>query len=183
MALDRRFAIWQTTRIPGFNPTVVGQTAKTDSGSIPRVGYWPGSVHTYFDLYVAGVWNIFRAARLSLLALIVKLSEARGESSSHHVRVTTCVVDDIIASVPYHLTESLPAFVRQLESGTDIRVPGRFVGGLLLMHPLYVASQMQFLPADMRQYLRACLLWIGSNMGIGQATVLANVSKFLFRQR
>lgn len=177
LSLDRRFTSWQHTRGPGFNPTEVGHIGETDTDSLPGVGYWPGGVDTYFDLYVSGVWNIFRAARLLLLALTVKLSNALGEDYLQHVQAAARVVDDMIASVPYHLTDNLPAFVRQLGLSTEIREPGRFLGGLLLLHPLYVASQMLFLPEKTREYLRACLLWIGSRMGIGQATVLANVSK------
>lgn len=184
ITLDGRFATWQSTRITEFKPIEVAQLGKTESKSDPAVGYWPGTVDTYFDLYVAGVWNIFRAARLQLIALNISLSASLGESYVHQVRDATSVVEDIIASVPYHLTENLPAFVYEarLESSTGILVPGRFLGGLLLVHPLYIASHMGFLPGKMREYLRACLLWIGSRMGIGQATVLANVSLFRIRK-
>lgn len=81
----------------------------------------------------------------------------------------------MIASIPYHLTDSLQAFLCQLSSNTGIADPGKFVGGLLLMHPLYIASEMPFVPELMRVYLRGSLAWIGTNMGFRQATLLANV--------
>jgi hypothetical protein len=176
-ALDRRFVFWKYSRSSAFKPTPIGHIKEAQFGTDIPVGYWPGSIDTYFDLYVAGVWNIFRAARLLLLALNIRCSKELGEDYAHHIRAATDVVEDMITSVPYHLMDNLPAFLLELESASEIREPGRFLGGLLLMYPLYVASRLPFLPEQMREYLRACLLWIGSRMGIGQATLLAKVGR------
>lgn len=54
-------------------------------------------------------------------------------------------------------------------------VPGRAVGGLLIMHSLYVTSHLSVTGPHIKTQLRDCLAWIGSNMGIGEATVLASV--------
>lgn len=77
---------------------------------------------------------------------------------------------DIAASVPFHLT-SRPYAVPAVES------PGQPVGGLLLLHPLYVASTLHIVPQELRIYFRRCLAWIGSNMAIGQASLLAKVPR------
>ncbi len=177
IALDRRFANWQDSRVTEFEPTVTGHVIRSPHESAITVGYWPGKVDTYFDLYVAGVWNIFRAARLLLVALIIKLSDTLGDNDScvDHIHTANRIVKDMIASVPYHLTDNLQVFLSELATSTEIKKPGRSLGGLLLMHPLYVASKMPFLPENMREYMRRCLTWIGSNMGFGQATLLAKV--------
>ncbi|KAB5560063.1 hypothetical protein GE09DRAFT_962485 [Coniochaeta sp. 2T2.1] len=172
LALDRRFAAWQATRPREFMPTEVGKMGHRDRAR-PTVGYWPGNIDTYFDLSVAGLWNIFRATRLQLLSQIIQLSEGLGEDPSVHVHAAICAVDSMVASIPYHLTEDLHNFVSESASNTEIRTAGPFLGGLLLLHPLYYTLRMPFLSAEMRGYLRDCILWIGTRMGIGQATVLA----------
>ena len=43
------------------------------------------------------------------------------------------------------------------------------------MHPMYVLSQTSIVSAEMRRYARRTLRWIGQEMGIGEAIVLAQV--------
>ncbi|PGH28173.1 hypothetical protein AJ80_00063 [Polytolypa hystricis UAMH7299] len=179
VALDRRFSNWEDSLVLDFRPIAVAHISQ--STYEPRdiaVGFWLGRIDTYFDLYVAGVWNIFRAARLLLLALIIKLSDAVGSSDSYdddHIHLANSIAEDMAASVPYHLADNLQTFVSELGRSTEISDSGRLLGGLLLMHPLYVATKMPFLPEKMREYMRRCLLWIGYDMGLGQATLLAKV--------
>jgi hypothetical protein len=177
IALDQRFDKWKDSRSPVFKPTRIGRIDRCDDELDIPVGYWPGTVDTYFDLYVAGVWNIFRAARLLLVALIISLSEATGDDRGYvdYAVIGNRIAADMIASIPYHLVDNLPAFISDLAKQREIAEAGRYLGGLLLIHPLYVASRMQFLPDEMQCYSRRCLAWIGSNMGFGQATLLAEV--------
>jgi hypothetical protein len=191
IALNLRFANWQSSLIPEFNPTIIGHIhdssqsqsqSPSQSASEISPGYWPGRVETYFELYVAGVWNIFRTARLLLLALIIKLSDSEDKGDVGEYRNTANrIVEDILASVPYHLVDNLQVFLHDSESESDTRdeitysSSGRVLGGLLLMHPLYVSSQCLFLDKRVREYMRGCLSWIGEHMGIGQAAVLAKV--------
>lgn len=185
--LNRRFAEWADSRVPGFKPTTIGKISQRYDKVDIAVSYWPVNVDTYFDLYVAGVWNIFRVARLILLSLIIKLSAILGkkENCIEFISAGNCILEDMLASIPYHLINNLPAFVSLLSNETEITEPGRYLGGLLLMHPLYVVSEIPFVPEPARDYMRKCLAWIGSNMGIGQATLLANVSELrsLFNKR
>jgi hypothetical protein len=175
MALDRRFAEWQDSQVPEFKPTVIGHISRSKYEPEIAVGYWPGKIDTYLDLSVAGVWNIFRAARLLLITLIIKSSDPRvaDDSCVDHLRTANRVVEDMVASIPYHLVDNLPGFLSELGACTEIRDPGRSLGGLLFMHPLYIASKTPFLSRNTREYMRRCLTWIGSNMGLAQATLLA----------
>lgn len=179
ISLDRRFAEWENSRVPEFKPTVVGHVGRSKYESEISVAYWQGKVDTYLDLYVASVWNIFRMARLLLATLIVKLSDALGSDDScvGPLHTANRIVEDIVASIPYHLVDNLPVFLDELASSTEITDPGKSLGGLLLMHPLFVASTMPFLPRNTREYMRRCLTWIGSNMGLDQASLLAKVRK------
>jgi hypothetical protein len=179
--LDQHFVLWQGSRAAEFKPTTIGTIGQSNSYSPPGAGCWPGKVDTYFDLYVAGVWNVFRVARLLIVALIIKLSEAseENEDCSEYIRTVNCIVDDVISSVPYHLTDNLQVFLGTSSLNKEIMDSGKFLGGLLLIHPLYIVSELPFVSGDMRDYMRTCLAWIGSEMGFGQATLLSNVRETL----
>jgi hypothetical protein len=178
--LDQRFAKWQESRVTEFKPTGIGHISRKENEMKVAVGYWPGKVDTYFDLYVAGVWNIFRVARLQVVDLIIKLSDALevNDGRVDHIHTAHCIVEDMLASIPYHLVDNLQAFLNEVTTSIEITDRGRSLGGLFLMHPIYVASKMPFLPNNIREYIQRCLIWIGSHMGLGQATLLAKVRDF-----
>ena len=54
IALDRRFAYFERSRVPEFKPTIPRYISTSTKESEIVAGYWPGKVETYFDLYVAG---------------------------------------------------------------------------------------------------------------------------------
>ena len=177
MDLDQHCTEWEDSRLEEFKSVTIGDISHQQEDSEIPVGYWPGKVDTYFDLYVAGVWNIFRSARLLLIALIMKHSDMVRNSENYikYTRKANTIVKEMIASIPFHLADNLQVFRSQLSEDTRVIEPGKYLGGLLLIHPLYVASEMSFVPETMREYLRRCLEWIGLNMGFGQATLLASV--------
>ena len=155
------------------------------AGLKPGVGYWPGRVDTYFDVYVAGIWNTSRTARLLLLDLVLKLSTILNDSHENRsgYQDTLRLVEDMASSIPFHLAEDIQVFLRGLENGNAMGKknalatinPGRPVGGLLLMHPLYVVSKLPIVPQQSREYLGDCLEWIAKHMAIGQASIFAKV--------
>jgi hypothetical protein len=86
------------------------------------------------------------------------------------------LASNIAASIPYYLAGDLQVFLNQtLASGVGYKamIPGPSVGGLLLMHTLYMVSNMSVVDPALKVYLKDCLAWIGQNMGIGQATMLS----------
>jgi hypothetical protein len=85
---------------------------------------------------------------------------------------------NIAASIPYYLALNVQAFLNQaLASDTTSKtiIPGPSVGGLLLMHTLYMVSKLSVVDPALKVYFNDCLAWIGRNMGIGQATMLSEV--------
>lgn len=187
MALDQAFAKWQEAQVKDFSPWTAGHVSQVQAGSKPRVGYWPGRVDTYFDLYVGGVWNTSRTARVLLINMILKLARILNEDHTRKHQDALRLIEDIVSSIPFHLAEDLPVFLHSLEEGevgkAEMREesaattlsPGRPVGGLLLVHPIYVASKLSIVPQQMREYMTDCLEWIAKHMGIGQASIFAKV--------
>lgn len=66
-------------------------------------------------------------------------------------------------------------FVENAATGSPPIVPGRPAGGLLSMHTLFVLSTLSMTEEKLKIYIRDCLAWIGTHMGIAQATVLSKV--------
>jgi hypothetical protein len=101
----------------------------------------------------------------------------------------TGLVHEILASIPYHLAKDLsavgtmspsaPGGLRTSSTSTSAPGVGRPVGGLLLLHPLYVLSSCTIVPTSVQAYVLKCLAWIGEHMGIGQATVMSKVCMHL----
>lgn len=176
-SLYQRFSRWSSSRCPGFRPITVTNLKQSVVNSDIAAGCWPGRVDTYFDLYVAGVWNIVRTSQLRIIDMMVELSDYHGdrEASLYWIPRANALVEDLMASIPYHLTDNMHAFVNQYDTEEGITDRGKSLGGLLLMHPLYVASRLPFVPEKMRSYMKRCLQWIGIEMGLGQATLLAEV--------
>jgi hypothetical protein len=85
------------------------------------------------------------------------------------------LTEGIISSIPYLLAADLQTFIDNTTRGIPPIVPGRSIGGLLSMHALYVLSALPMTEKHLKVYLRDCLAWIGTRMGIGQATILSRV--------
>ena len=113
-----------------------------------------------------------------VLDLILALSARLGDNQDHSRKRAEAqeLIDDMMASVPYHLTDNPQALLHNAENTAQPLVPGKPVGGLLLMHPIYVASLLSIVPEEQRSQMKECLAWVGTHMGIGQATVFSKVS-------
>ena len=85
---------------------------------------------------------------------------------------------NIASSIPYCLSENVHIFLDQTLASDETSksmVPGPSVHGLLVMHTLYMVSNLSVVDPALKVYLKDCLEWIGLNMGIGQATMLSKV--------
>jgi hypothetical protein len=137
----------------------------------------PEKIHSYLDLYVAGVWNMQRTARLLAISLMLHSSQALdGGNRTQLITGAEAVVHSILMSIPFHLSESLQDYDSRATHSEQIKKPGRLLGGFLLLHPLYVITQLPFLPDAVRNTSQKWLKWIAEEMGIGQAKVMASVS-------
>ncbi|KAF7595246.1 hypothetical protein BBP40_006746 [Aspergillus hancockii] len=143
IAVNQRLTEWEGTLTRDFKPTTVGNVALRTATLSSGVGYQPGKVDMYFSLYIAGVWNIMRVARCLLIDLILSVANTlyyKDREYDREKQDALSLVEDIISSIPYHLSEDLPDFLRDLGNNTEIKTPGRAAGGLLLMHPIYFTS-------------------------------------------
>jgi hypothetical protein len=128
--------------------------------------------------YVAAIWNTYRKTCLLILNVIIRCSNRLGLRNTYHDEKISVeeLANDLVASIPFHLSENLTAFVEQAENASELAtVPGKSIGGLLLMHPLFATSNLPAISPQLQGRMKKCLAWIGAHMGIGQATWLSNV--------
>jgi hypothetical protein len=125
--------------------------------------------------YVAAAWTSWRSICILYLDHLVHLAQALGQevvgdygAKIHHLTA------ELKASIPYHVSGDLGAYVQHPDAATASNNPQRTVGGLLLLHPLYVIARCTTVALSDREYFVRTLRWIGSEMGISQATVLAD---------
>lgn len=185
--LNKEFSLWPLCQPKEWMPRTLGvlkEQIQVSDDSLQNLPLWPGNIDSYYDLYVAAVWNIYRKARLKLLDVIVQCSERLNIFDGQNGDLLAArklkieiqeLVDDLCASTPFHLLADLPSYLQNGIPSGDIDTPGKALGGLLLMYPLYIASSLPLVPVKQRIWMRGRLRWIGKQMGISQATILANV--------
>ncbi|RDW69212.1 hypothetical protein BP6252_08232 [Coleophoma cylindrospora] len=183
--IRKDYSMWAMNIPKEWQPTVVGTIPNTQFATRLEPGYWPGPVTKYYDLYVSSILNSYRKARLLLLDVIVNCDQAISRLQKNVIVDPTIFAEiqeltlDITASIPYHLADNLQEFFDQsLSSDGTMRVivPGRSVGGLFLMHTLYMVATLSIADPALKEYFKDCLAWIGRNMGIGQATMLSETT-------
>ncbi|CZT05360.1 uncharacterized protein RAG0_11491 [Rhynchosporium agropyri] len=170
---------WEASLPEEWLPRVVGIIDSSgDETSRPQVGYWPGPVTSYHDPYIATIWNAYRKARLLVINIIMSCYD-RICTFPEHEEIDPAIFTEIaelsagiVSSVPFVLSANTHAFLDSVGSNKPL-VPGRPIGGLLIMHTLYIISVLPIVDRKIQRYLRGCLTWIGKHMKIGQAVILS----------
>jgi hypothetical protein len=120
-----------------------------------------------------------RKVRLMIVDGMISCASKLNIRNSFHSQLSTAqdLVDDMAASACFHLCADVPDLVRNAESGAPFRLtPGKSLGGLLFMHPLFIVSSLSITKTQQRHNMRNALVWIADRMGIGQARSLLTVS-------
>jgi hypothetical protein len=174
--LDEEISRWPNSVPKEWAPTTVGTIGTNRNDSIADLTWISDRVDSYLDLFVAATWNVYRKTRLLLLDIVVRCSSRLGEKNACFSEKAQAqeISDDIMASLPFHLLRDAKRFVEESEI-----MPGRTVGGLFAMYGLFLMANLSVVPQHQHIQARACLLWIGEWLGIGQARLLSNVRQNL----
>lgn len=128
-------------------------------------------------VYVAAVWNTYRKTRLLALDVIYRCMIRIGNGQTAELEFEAkLIAEEIAASIPYHLKASSAAYCQQSGDTNEGMQSIKTSGGLFLLHPLWVVSICSIIPSEIRRSMQECLRWIGINLGIQQALLLADVS-------
>ncbi|KAH6951621.1 hypothetical protein DER45DRAFT_385545 [Fusarium avenaceum] len=168
LALNDEIVYWPDDRPSVWNPKLVGY--------VSLQGFcFSGPVEEYFDLYVAAAWNSWRSTHIIYIDHLVHVAKALGqyELIPLHLQKVGRLAAGLKASIPYHLSQNVEDYIKKANSGMPCLHTDRLVGGFLLLHPLYAIARCTVVDTTTRQYIVNTLRWIGLEMGIRQATVLA----------
>jgi hypothetical protein len=126
-------------------------------------------------VYVATAWNSWRSTHIIYIDHLVHVAKALGqyELIPLYLERVVRLAAGLKASIPYLLSLNVEDYVKHANTGTPFLHADRLVGGFLLLHPLYAIARCTVVDATTRQYIANTLEWIGLEMGIRQATVLA----------
>ncbi|GKZ73482.1 hypothetical protein AnigIFM50267_010412 [Aspergillus niger] len=178
LAIELAFSQWGATQDVSWKADIVGFMSQQDAEASSCPFAWGGPVHAYFDIYVAAVMNTYRKTYLMLLDVLIRLASRMGgtirtDNVTRWEKQAHILIYDIVASIPYHLTNNLHAYQQDILSLNSPPGVGRSVGGLLLLHPLFVLSTCSAVPRPIQNHALKCLAWIGQHMGIGQGMLMS----------
>lgn len=188
-ALDDETRTWLETLPDHFRYVTVGWENHVPDGDYARAEVYPGRVDVYRDFWIASVVNMARVARIALISTIVRcVAWVRAPTDyrttpeyASAVRVTTAVITDILASVPYHLGWHLrrPEAMRKANLsgfGCGDEFAEKSLPGYFLNLPLAAVQNQDACTDSQRAWVRGRLRYVASELGVRYAGVIAKVS-------
>ncbi len=174
--LDQKYLDWLQNLPPEFIITKVPVGVDEYREEFYRDYY-----NTYCSIWIAGVWNNYRCARILANELLRHLvSRALRESEmqeppelqAENERVPydkiLAAANSSIKTLSNDICCSVPFFFTTTTQGAP-----RALAGNLLLWPLYLAAQTTVVTEDMRKWAADRLAYIGETMGIRQAGPMA----------
>lgn len=141
--------------------------------------------YNHISVLSACLWTTYRQCQLHLIGLQSRIGQqlnydttlnARGKIFKKLGREALDLIEETCASLPYLLMDQ--AILQSKPSGAfwAFDQSPALLGGLHLQWVLFTISIIEIVPENIRREMKGILLWIGENLGIGQATVLGLVS-------
>ncbi|KAJ5085245.1 hypothetical protein N7532_010016 [Penicillium argentinense] len=140
--------------------------------------------HGYPDIWAPSCWNHYRVARILVSEIILshvhKLSESSPMASLSEDFRSYCntlrssitrLGLDICRSVPFHFGACNSEMVTEI----PMLPSDSYLGGLMLLWPLFIAGMVQGPKHPQRLWVRECLDVIGHTMGIDQALAIKDL--------
>ncbi|KAJ5204854.1 uncharacterized protein N7498_005733 [Penicillium cinerascens] len=138
--------------------------------------------HVYQNLWVCSTWNQYRCARIIVSEIILSHIRQMSHSSSLrslsdeirlHCKSLRSTIQrlslDICRSVPFHLGAN------QKDASPNFPPPESYIGGLMLLWPLFLAGVVESPSHSQRRWVVSCLRMIGNTMGLDQALALMDI--------
>lgn len=198
-SIDIILSTWPASIPDSWQYTAISHASWGPTSSLPtdyQCEIYPGSLDSYYDIWIASVWNSYRVSRLFLNAIIVRCvtwlanvpHNPADEDAECFDAVTTIqsMANDICASVPFFLgyePRSLPPDL-ELETLADSPEPActalrpaqpSSICGYFLLWPLFVCRSARSIPLSQRNFLRSRMGAIAERVGIAQAKMLVEV--------
>ncbi|PVH79815.1 C6 zinc finger protein [Cadophora sp. DSE1049] len=184
--LDYELSNW-AFRIPAqWSYSTITRIETLETSFTPGAVYVPDQIHRYPNLYVARIWNLYRVSRLIIQSLIHRVScfcPTTTEATQDRIdTINQSMVSQICASIPFllgydcsalkHTTNSPPSSLWPQCLPNKPRVSNN-TGKFSLIWPMYLASSVNSVPENQKDWLREQLSWI-ARTGDAHAQVLRN---------
>ncbi|MCJ1250290.1 hypothetical protein MMC30_007516 [Trapelia coarctata] len=198
--VDRELAAWSLEVPDLWKFRELDRFERTDDPNTAE--FHPGPIHCYNDIWTARKWNIYRSYRILCQAIILNCLErliptstiASTDEYRRTAAISRSMVDDICASVPFHLGFPAPMYDIEYKaspnnlkdySRDDHDLPknkyfhtarykdAQALGGYYLIWELLVAANVIIIDGAQRDWIMNRLRHIGAKYGLNQATMLA----------
>ncbi|KFY24104.1 hypothetical protein V493_05428 [Pseudogymnoascus sp. VKM F-4281 (FW-2241)] len=187
--MEHMFQDWIAKLPDSLRFTTVAWVESISSDQLLDSEVYPGRIDTFPDVWIASMWALLRVTRLFISGAVVRCAAWLNTSVDYRTtpeyaaaaRLGTDSVNDIIASIPYHLgwKANKGPLQRFAVAGDDCFAFGdnqntpRALGAYLSTWPIFSASCSDFATDSQRTWLRSRLHYITDVMGINQAGTLA----------
>ena len=185
-ALDEAFVNWEHGLPPEYKYSTHEVLKTGRAGNESKT--LNGTVHIYLTVGHAGMWNRYRALRLSVNDIIVKTLARLDEHSKPGMKVAAeaanlriqCVADDLCASMPYMLGMLGKGGPSKPDTDVFIRTSGSLKDAVtastasFLCWPLSVVIKLSAIPKRQKLYFKARLLDLSEIVDDGLLERLAN---------
>lgn len=187
--VDQEHAAWAKSLPDYFQYKAVAWEDHVPNGDYSKAEVFPGRVDAYQDLWVASVWNMMRTSRIILASIIVRCAawvcspvDYRTTPEYATAARTVCeVATDIIASVPYQLgwftkRKDLLERANLSSFGCGEEDAQKGLPGYFLSWPLTCIQGQDYSTDAQRAWVKGRLVFIGNQLGVRYALMLAQVS-------
>jgi hypothetical protein len=183
-AIEADLIAWLASLPPEFNYTTHTKSP-FDSVFQPRfrgITPYDDQYHVYPNLWVANSWNQYRAARILVSEIILshvrKMSDSTSLTSlSEEFRLQCRTLRSTIRRLAVEICRGVPFHfnAHQAEREPNLPPPESYLGGLMLLWPLFVAGVVESPNHGLRRWVVRCLQMIGHTMGLDQSLAIADI--------
>ncbi|CAG8234513.1 unnamed protein product [Penicillium salamii] len=138
--------------------------------------------HVYPNLWVCNSWNQYRSARIIVSEIILshvrKISDRTSLTSlSDEFRIQCKTLRSTIRRLAVEICRGVPFHfnAHQANREPNLPPPESYIGGLVLIWPLFVAGIVESPDHGLRRWVIKCLQMIGRTMGLDQALAVADI--------
>ena len=191
-ALEEEYVAWFSliSDAYGFKPVAFIDSIQ---GDISESVVHPGRIDSYDEIGVASTCNLARSCRLFIWSTLLRCIAWLGEPQDYRLspeftvasRVCTEIIEDIIASLPYHFGWNDNGAVAMSSTGNNYAVgcdQQTSITGVIatfVIWPTFTALTSDFATESQKLYLTGRLRAINEATGMNQASVLIERVSYL----
>lgn len=195
--LNTLLATWRETIPEIWKYTSRSYDLEPDNFDCETSKVYPGNVDVYPDIWVARTWNTYRTTRIFVQAIILRCvvwvagGDTWGQCVGFQVAVALQIikelVDEICASVPFHLGHCTTTLLRdtvKLGDSLDTNTTNgqedmttKHLGGYFLLWPLCVARSTRVISQEQARWITTRLLYIAGDFGLDERLVLKELNE------